>query len=222
MNRCASLLVVGLVVSTLGCSVSVRGGESRRPYPVARSSPPAPRGPAPAPAPPPPPGYYPARPVPPSRPNEAPAPVVRVSNPIVIPGDSSWSLREREQWRDLAKEAQTSLNTVNATCGTNIGGAFVFESFRGRFVGEAYGGVDYLPNYARAPFDALAGLCRETEMEKNSVRRKITGVVISWTTAAASSFTVSGSLLLATVNPKDGLGAGSYQTRIDRGIRSSL
>jgi hypothetical protein len=145
-----------------------------------------------------------------------------VSNPIAIPLDNSWSLREKEQWRDLAKEVQTGINDLNKACGTNIGGAFAFDSFRGRFVANDYGGIEYLPNFSRAPFDALTGICGETDVEKNSVHRKITGVVISFSTAAASSFSVSGTLLYATVNPRDNTGSSAYQFRVNQGVRNYL
>jgi hypothetical protein len=147
---------------------------------------------------------------------------VAVTNPITIPLDNSWSLREKEQWRDLAKEVQNSINYLNKACGTNIGGAFVFESFRGRFIAGQYAGVDYLPNYSSAPFNALTDICGETDVEKNSVRRKITGIVISWSNAAASSFSVSGTLIYATVNPRDATGSGAYQYRVNQGIRNYL
>jgi hypothetical protein len=197
-----------VVVTIAGCAMGCVVNSNQGPPPHASTtSAPGPIGPQPGQAQAPSPAHSSAA----SQPTGVawPAPVRTPTRAtIAIPEDGSWSLREREQWAQLARVTAAALNAVNDSCRAQVEGAFVFETFRGRFhpsnmygIGRFDGDSYSAGEHARSPFIAIQQICDEGDMQRNAVRAKIRRIEIRFTGTGHSTFVLNGGVLTGLINP---------------------
>ena len=84
------------------------------------------------------------------------------------------------------------------------GGAFVSESFRGRFVPtNSYGPDEPIQSIAYKPFRAVRRICEDGQMQKTALRAKVRRIEVRYYDGPlTATWSFSGGVLAVSINPK--------------------
>jgi hypothetical protein len=162
-----------------------------------------------------------APPARPPGPAPLPAPQAGEAPSFGVPTGPGWTLREKEQWANLAGAVKPHMDNMNRACGTNMGGGFVFDTFRGHFIPQYEFGAPGLDDHVVAPMQALEGLCEKGPMQRNAVRQKLQRIEIRWQAVGKSTWAVALPTLACAVNPQGEYG-GDYWVAIENGVPNYL
>lgn len=189
-----SLLLLALPALALACETTPPAKspcpeaprcEQATPAPVANASPPPPEAP----------------------PSSAPdlAPTATSTSTTSAPAPTAaplpageWSLVDRETWTAYQSDANDWATDVTKSCGATISGRWNAESFRKHMSDLTKD--RYSRQRCQSAFESLATICRQGDMQKQALVKKIKSAECVWGPDKSSGAKLDGSKLVVTID----------------------